>query len=124
MDAVHLFTGREIAHHEHDNTNFSGTNSFPSPGRATSENGPWFGSPVVNWPAGLGPRCTFSVADAGAGWQVRREAELVGNFHSRGDAVRAACCNARAEERRGQRARVVAAPGEQLMPHYEPHFGL
>ena len=77
----------------------------------------------MNWPKGLGRACTFSVSDEGGGWQVRRETALVGDFQSRGDAIRAACFKARTEEKAGRRARVVA-PGDQVMPHYEPHFGL
>jgi hypothetical protein len=49
---------------------------------------------------------------------------MVGRFHTRGDAVRAACFRARSEEKRGRRVRVIAQPGDVLMPHYEPHFGL
>jgi hypothetical protein len=55
---------------------------------------------------------------------VFRGAVAVGDFHSRGDAVRAACFSARAEEKHGRRARVIASPGESIMPHYEAHFGL
>lgn len=67
----------------------------------------------------------FAVSDNGDGWRVIQDAVPVGGrFHSRGDAVRAACFRARETERCGRRASVVAQPGGILMPHYEPHFGL
>lgn len=69
-------------------------------------------------------RRTFSVSNERGGWQFRHGAVVVGDFHSRGDAVRAACVGARAAERRGHRARVVVAPEGEVMPHFEPHFGL
>jgi hypothetical protein len=55
---------------------------------------------------------------------VRRDAVFWGDFLSHGDAVRAACFAARNEERRGRASRVLAPPGDQLMSHYEAHFGL
>jgi hypothetical protein len=78
----------------------------------------------MNRAKGLGRACTFSVSDEGGGWRVLRGTAAVGDFHSRGDAIRAACFKARTAEKSGRRARVVAAPGDQVMPHYEPHFGL
>jgi len=68
--------------------------------------------------------CTFAVSEELGTWQVRRDTVPVGRFHSRGDAIRAACFRARAEDKAGRRARVIAAPGELLMPHYESHLGL
>ena len=66
----------------------------------------------------------FTVSDKAGSWQVFRDAVAVGDFHSRGDAVRAACFSARAEEKHGRRAQVIASPGDSIMPHYEAHFGL
>jgi len=68
--------------------------------------------------------CTFRVSDVGGRWQVSRDAVFWGDFLSRGDAVRAACFGARKEELRGRSSRVLAPPADQLMSHYEPHFGL
>jgi hypothetical protein len=68
--------------------------------------------------------CTFKVSDRDGRWQVSRDAVFWGDFLSRGDAVRAACFGARAEEQRGRTSRVIAPPNDELMPHYEPHFGL
>lgn len=79
----------------------------------------------MNGRQGLGPDCTFSVSHEVDGWQVTRDAApLGGHFHSRGDAIRAACFKARQEEKFGSDARVLAQPGDIIMPHYEPHFGL
>ena len=69
-------------------------------------------------------RCTFRVSDQDGRWRVSRNNILWGHFHSHGDAVRAACFAARTEEQRGRAARVFAPPEDQLMPHYEAHFGL
>lgn len=68
--------------------------------------------------------CTFQVSDQDGRWRVSRDSVFWGRFHSHGDAVRAACFGARTEEQRGRPARVLAPPHDQLMPHYEPHFGL
>lgn len=78
----------------------------------------------MSWPEGRGRACTFAVSEVDGQWQVAREAVRVGDFHSRGDAVRAACFKARGEEKHGRRARVIAGPGDLLVPHYEPHFGI
>ena len=68
--------------------------------------------------------CTFRVSVEDGRWQVRRDAVFWGDFLSHGDAVRAACFAARTEERRGRASRVLAPPGDQLVSHYEAHFGL
>jgi hypothetical protein len=68
--------------------------------------------------------CTFQVSDQGGRWRVSRNSVFWGTFHSHGDAVRAACFGARAEEQHRGPARVLAPPNDQLMPHYDAHFGL
>jgi hypothetical protein len=78
----------------------------------------------MNWPPGKGRTCTFAVSDESGRWQVTRDAVVMAEFPSRGDAVRAACLDARTEEAQGRRARVIARPGDELVPHYEPHFGI
>lgn len=68
---------------------------------------------------------TFAVSNEGDGWRIMQDDLLTeGRFHSQGDAVRAACFRAREAERKGCRAIVFAQPGDVLLPHYEPHFGL
>jgi hypothetical protein len=67
---------------------------------------------------------TFSVSDKSGHWKVYRGATAMSAFHSRGDAIRAACFSARYEDKNGRPARVVSTPGDQVIPHYEPHFGL
>jgi hypothetical protein len=56
-------------------------------------------------------------------WQVYRDDGFYGDFLTRGDAVRAACFGARSDEGRGHTAQVLAYPGNQPIPHFEPHFG-
>lgn len=75
-------------------------------------------------PGRLRAPCTFQVADQDGRWRVFRDEVFWGCFHSHGDAVRAACFGARAAEQRGRSARVLAPPHNQLMPHYEAHFGI
>jgi hypothetical protein len=67
--------------------------------------------------------CTFRVLEKSDGWQVLRDARLYGDFHTRGDAVRAACFGARSQDRYGRGSRVLMTPGDRPIPHYEPHFG-
>jgi hypothetical protein len=67
---------------------------------------------------------TYTVSDKTGEWKVYRGASALRGFHTRGDAVRAACFSARDEDKRGGRARVLAAPGDEIIPHYEPYFGL
>lgn len=67
---------------------------------------------------------TYTVSDKTGVWRVYRGAAAFRDFHTRGDAVRAACFSARDEDKRGGRARVVVTPGDQVIPHYEPYFGL
>lgn len=73
-------------------------------------------------------RSVLTVSDKSGVWTVYRGAAALSSFHSRGDAVRAACFRARDDEKREKRGRViaqvVASPGDEIMPHYEPHFGL
>jgi hypothetical protein len=68
-------------------------------------------------------RCTFRVWEEIKGWRVSREGRPYGEFQTRGDAVRAACLGARTEDGHGSSAQVLASPGDQHIPHYEPHFG-
>ena len=65
---------------------------------------------------------TFRVSGDGDAWQVRLNDRPYGEFLTRGDAVRGACLGARAADARGANAEVLSAPGEERMPHYEPHF--
>jgi hypothetical protein len=67
--------------------------------------------------------CTFRVLQKSEVWQVSRDETFYGEFLTRGDAVRAACFGARAQDRRGRGSRVVMTPGDQRIPHYDPHFG-
>ena len=87
--------------------------------------------------------CTFSVRQLSQGWQVSRDETFYGDFHTRGEAVRAvsrdetfygdfhtrgeavraACLGARAENQRGRRSQVRVMPADERVPHYEPHFG-
>lgn len=73
-------------------------------------------------------RSILTVSDKSGVWKIYRGPTALSSFHSRGDAVRAACFHARDEEKREGRGRViaqvVASPGGEIMPHYEPHFGL
>lgn len=70
-----------------------------------------------------GTECTFRICQTSAAWQVSRDELFYGEFHTRGDAVRAACFGARAQDRRGRGSQVLMTPGDQRVPHYEPHFG-
>lgn len=67
--------------------------------------------------------CTFRVLQKSQVWQVSRDETFYGEFLTRGDAVRAACFGARAQDRRGRGPRVLMMPGDQRIPHNEPHFG-
>ena len=66
--------------------------------------------------------CTFRVREQCGGWRVWRDGSLYGEFLTRGEAVRAACFAARAEEANGSPARVLGPPGNRRIPHYDPHF--
>lgn len=85
---------------------------------------PGVARPIVSVSGRPRARCTFRVSDQGGRWRVSRNNVFWGHFHSHGDAVRAACFGARMEEHRGRASRVLAPPEDQLMPHYEAHFGL
>lgn len=67
--------------------------------------------------------CIFRVHESTGVWQVSRDEALYGEFHTRGDAVRAACFGARAQDRYGRGSKVLVTPGDRPIPHYEPHFG-
>jgi hypothetical protein len=68
-------------------------------------------------------RCTFRVWEQEDGWRVSRDSRPYGEFLTRGDAVRAACFGARTAASQGIPAEVFTPPGNQRIPHYEPHFG-
>jgi hypothetical protein len=70
-----------------------------------------------------GPRrSTFRVLEDAGGWRVSLNDQPYGDFATRGDAVRAACLGARSAEGLGDKAQVLAAPGDERVPHHEPHF--
>lgn len=73
--------------------------------------------------AARGKGCTFRVHQISDVWQVSRDETLYGKFLTRGDAVRAACFGARAQDRHSPGSQVLMTPGDQRVPHYEPHFG-
>jgi len=56
-------------------------------------------------------------------WNVSRNDVFYGDYHTRGNAVRAAYAAARAEEGRGRTAQVFAPPGTVALPHHESHLG-
>lgn len=66
--------------------------------------------------------CTFRVLQTSEKWQVSRDDRFYGEFHTRGDAVRAACLGARNQDRHGGESKVLIAPGDRRVPHYQPHF--
>jgi hypothetical protein len=68
------------------------------------------------------PGCTFRIWEEAKLWQVSRDETPYGEFLTRGDAVRAACFGARTAEGEGKASDVLVAPGDQRVPHYEPHF--
>lgn len=69
------------------------------------------------------PGCTFRVHQEAKVWKVSRDDFAYGEFFTRGDAVRAACFGARAQDRHGPGSRVLVTPGDHPIPHYEPQFG-
>jgi hypothetical protein len=77
----------------------------------------------VSVAAPRGTGCTFRVFWNSDIWQVSRDESLYGEFLTCGDAVRAACFGARAQDRHGRGSQVLMTPGNQCVPHYEPHFG-
>ena len=70
----------------------------------------------------LTPR-TFRVWEQSGQWRVSRDGAFYGDFLTRGDAVRAACFGARTQNGYGRTAEVIASPGDQRIPHFDPHFG-
>ena len=56
-------------------------------------------------------------------WRVSRNGAFFGDYLTRGNAVRAACAEARDEERRGCVAQVFDGPGAVALPHQEPQLG-
>jgi hypothetical protein len=68
--------------------------------------------------------CTFLVAKTAGIWRVSRDGEPFADFQTRGDAVRAACFEARTSDAAGHPAQVLASPSRGPLPHYEPHFAV
>jgi hypothetical protein len=73
--------------------------------------------------AARGTGCTFRVFQKFDVWQVTRDEAFYGEFLTRGDAVRAACFGARAQDRHGRNSQVLMKPGDMRVAHYDPHFG-
>ena len=66
--------------------------------------------------------CAFLIAKTAGIWRVSRDGEPFADFATRGDAVRAACFEARTSDAGGHPAQVLASPDKGPLPHYEPHF--
>jgi hypothetical protein len=67
--------------------------------------------------ARAGRTCTFRTSVRSGVWQVTRDHIFYGDFLTREAAVRSACEAARSFEASGGLARVLAPPGETLVPH-------
>jgi hypothetical protein len=76
----------------------------------------------VSVAAARGTGCTFRVLQKSEVWQVSRDETFYGEFLTRGDAVRAACFGARAQDRHGRGSQVLMTPGDERVPHYDPYF--
>lgn len=61
--------------------------------------------------------CTFRASLRSGVWSVTRDHVFYGDFLSRAEALRQACAAAVAVEALGGTARVLAPPGETLVPH-------
>jgi hypothetical protein len=64
--------------------------------------------------------CTFRAALRSGVWSVTKDHAFYGDYLSRAEALRGACSGARTVEALGGKARVLAAPGETLVPHQHP----
>ena len=62
--------------------------------------------------------CTFRAALRSGVWSVTKDGAFYGDYLSRAEALRGACAGARAIEALGGTARVLAAPGDTLVPHH------
>lgn len=62
--------------------------------------------------------CTFRAGLRGGVWQVTRDYVFHGEYASREEAVEGACNAARSLEAAGGAARVLATPGDTLIPHH------
>ncbi|MCR5879136.1 hypothetical protein [Phenylobacterium sp. J367] len=61
--------------------------------------------------------CTFRAILRSGVWSVTRDHVFYGDFLTRAEALRQACAAAIAVEALGGTARVLAPPGETLVPH-------
>lgn len=66
--------------------------------------------------------CTFRAAVRSGVWLVTKNDAFYGDYLSRNQALRSACLGARAVEALGGTARVLAPPGETLVPHNDPNL--
>ncbi|MDO9430135.1 MAG: hypothetical protein Q7T84_02425 [Phenylobacterium sp.] len=64
--------------------------------------------------------CTFRAGLRGGVWQVTRDYVFHGEYPTREDAAEGACNAARTLEASGGAARVLATPGDTLIPHQSP----
>jgi hypothetical protein len=64
--------------------------------------------------------CTFRAGLRGGVWQVTRDYVFHGEYASREEAAEGACNAARLLEAAGGAARVLATPGDTLIPHHAP----
>ena len=63
---------------------------------------------------------TFRAAQRSGVWGVTKNNAFYGDYLSRAEALRGACAGARTAEALGGSARVIAEPGETLIPHQHP----
>lgn len=64
--------------------------------------------------------CTFRVSVRSGVWSVTRDHVFYGDYLSRTEALRGACSAACSAEALGGTARVLAPPGDTLIPHHDP----
>ena len=71
---------------------------------------------------GRGPSrdTTFRATQRGAVWAVTKNNAFYGDYLNRMQAIRSACHGARAVEATGGQALVLAAPGDEVIPHRDP----
>jgi hypothetical protein len=68
------------------------------------------------------PTCTFRTLSSAGAWQVTRDGVFYGDYLTRREAAEGACSAARSFEAVGGQARVLASPGEIVIPHQHPRF--
>ena len=61
--------------------------------------------------------CTFRAGLRGGVWEVTRDYVFYGDYLTRQEAAEGACIAARTVEATGCSARVLATPGDTLIPH-------